>query len=95
MRFSAAVLSACLSLAFMGGIQSTWAQDNVFAQTTAPTAQATEYEASWQSLHMGTLVTAKVFGQTPDEVKRLGAIVESEIVRFDDMMSVHKETALK
>ena len=94
MRFSAAVLSACLSLAFMGGIQSTWAQDNVFAQTTAPTAQATEYEASWQSLHMGTLVTAKVFGQTPDEVKRLGAIVESEIVRFDDMMSVHKETAL-
>lgn len=94
MRFSAAILSACLSLAFMGGIQATWAQDNVFAQTTAPTAQATEYEASWQSLHMGTLVTAKVFGQTPDEVKRLGAIVESEIVRFDDMMSVHKETAL-
>lgn len=53
-----------------------------------------EYSLSWTSLHMGTIVQGKVFGKTPEETKRLAALVESEVKRYDDMMSVHADTPL-
>ena len=43
---------------------------------------------------MGTVVQIKVFGKTPEETKRFAQIVEDEVVRFDDMMSVHKDSPL-
>ena len=43
---------------------------------------------------MGTLIQGQVYAGTPEETKRLASIMESEIERFDDMMSVHKETVL-
>lgn len=60
----------------------------------AAEAQAVEYQLPWQSLHMGTLIQGQVYAGTPEETKRLAGIMESEIERFDDMMSVHKETVL-
>lgn len=43
---------------------------------------------------MGTVVSAKLLGKTPEDVKRYAGLVESEVKRYDDMMSVHKETPL-
>lgn len=53
-----------------------------------------EYELTTTTLHMGTLVRARLFGRTPEEVKRFAELVESEVRRFDDMMSVHRRTPL-
>ena len=53
-----------------------------------------EYELPWMSLHMGTIISGKVFGSSEEEVLQLRQMVEDEIVRYEDMMSVHKETAL-
>ncbi len=53
-----------------------------------------EYTVSWQSLSMGTVVSARVFAPEADEARRLALLVQSEIERFEDMMSVHKETVL-
>lgn len=61
---------------------------------TAPQAPAEEYELTTTTLHMGTLVRARLFGRSPEEVKRFAELIESEVKRFDDMMSVHKVTAL-
>lgn len=100
MRFSTAVMAASLALV-LSLSTPIWAQSDQSnavsrnAMASADKVQTpTEYEASWQSLHMGTLITAKVFGKTPEETERLAKLMESEIIRFDDMMSVHKETAL-
>ena len=43
---------------------------------------------------MGTVVSAKLLGKTPEAVKHYAELVESEVKRYDDMMSVHKETPL-
>lgn len=66
------------------------------AQSTsaAQETEAAEYELNTTTLHMGTVVSAKLLGKTPEDVKRYAALVESEVERFDDMMSVHKETPL-
>ena len=53
-----------------------------------------EYELDTTTFHMGTVVQIKVFGKTPEETKRFAQIVEDEVVRFDDMMSVHKDSPL-
>ncbi len=87
-RLAALISAVVLSVCF--GCQRTEA---VPAEERA-VAAAEEYEASWQSFHMGTLIAGKTFGKTPEEAKRLAELVESEIIRYDDMMSVHKETAL-
>lgn len=98
-RFSA--LSAkpfvlALSVVFVAAVSVAGAPElrAAEAQTTVSEAQTAEYRLPWQSLHMGTLVQGQVFARTPEETKRLAGIMESEIERFDDMMSVHKETAL-
>lgn len=96
MRFPVAAIVASLALTLFIAGEPILAQDAppaAHAQTSTVEAP-TEYEASWQSLHMGTLITGKVFGKTAAETERLAKLVESEIVRFDDMMSVHKETVL-
>ena len=96
MRFPVAAIVASLALTLFIAGEPILAQDAppaAHAQTSAVEAP-TEFEASWQSLHMGTLITGKVFGKTAAETERLAKLVESEIVRFDDMMSVHKETVL-
>lgn len=61
--------------------------------TGSPEAPS-EYEAQWTSLHMGTVITGKVFGPTQEAARQLAELVDAEIERYDDMMSVHKETAL-
>lgn len=56
--------------------------------------EAQEFVLPWKSLHMGTLVSGQVYGMAKDDVLRMQELVESDIVRFEDMMSVHKDTAL-
>lgn len=63
-------------------------------ETQAPQVQIEEYELPWMSLHMGTIISGKVYGSSEEEVLKLRQMVEDEIVRYEDMMSVHKETAL-
>lgn len=53
-----------------------------------------EYVLSWSSLHMGTVIQGKVFGKTAEDTKRFASLVESEVRRYDEMMSVHAETPL-
>lgn len=87
-------LFAALSLVMMAGLPE-YARSAEPAQTTAVQAPAAqEYSLQWNSLHMGTLIKARVFGDSPEAVKRYARIVEDEVTRFDDMMSVHKQTAL-
>lgn len=87
----------------LGAFQLTAEAEEVTAVTSAVTAAPVvtttpapeeEYELTTTTLHMGTLVRARLFGRSPEEVKRFAELIESEVKRFDDMMSVHKETAL-
>lgn len=66
------------------------------ATTNPPAAvqQPAEYQLPWKSLHMGTIISGQVYGASEEEVRRLQAIVENEIERYEDLMSVHKETPL-
>lgn len=64
------------------------------AEMQAASVQTEEYELPWMSLHMGTIISGKVYGSSEEEVLRLRQMVEDEIVRYEDMMSVHKKTAL-
>lgn len=63
-------------------------------ETQATSVQTEEYELPWMSLHMGTIISGKVYGSSEEEVLKLRQMVEDEIVRYEDMMSVHKKTAL-
>lgn len=83
----AAVAALCASLPVL----------SIHAAETAAAAEseqqeAKEYELDTTTFHMGTVVQIKVFGKTPEETKRFAQIVEDEVVRFDDMMSVHKDS---
>lgn len=69
------------------------AADAAPAAAAAPTVVA-EYELSTATFHMGTLVRVKVFGDSEAEARRLAELVDAEVARFDDMMSVHKDTPL-
>ena len=53
-----------------------------------------EYMLSRHTLHMGTLVSVKVFAKTPEDVKRLAAYLDDEVAVYEDMLSVHKSTPL-
>ena len=64
------------------------------AETQVAPMQTEEYELPWMSLHMGTIISGKVYGSSEEEVLKLRQMVEDEIVRYEDMMSVHKNTAL-
>ncbi len=86
------LLSSALALLLAAGLPAA-------AEPAAPAAatgqsEAVEYELDTATFHMGTLVKAKIFGSTQEETKRFAELVESEVVRFDDMMSVHKATPL-
>lgn len=74
-----------------GGVSTVQATDTQAAQAQV---QKEEYELPWMSLHMGTIISGKVFGSSEEEVLKLRQMVEDEIVRYEDMMSVHKKTAL-
>ncbi len=94
-RFAAAA-SAILCAALLSGPCSA---ENASAEplaspfaASAPAAK--EYEAQWTNLRMGTIITGKVFGETQEAARHLASLVDEEIARYDDMMSVHKETAL-
>ena len=63
-------------------------------ETQVAPVQTEEYELPWMSLHMGTIISGKVYGSSEEEVLKLRQMVEDEIVRYEDMMSVHKKTAL-
>lgn len=62
------------------------------ANTSA--SEAPQYELSWHSLHMGTLISAKVFGTSKAQTQKFYQLVEDEVVKYDDMMSVFKKTPL-
>ncbi|MDO5531924.1 FAD:protein FMN transferase [Sutterella sp.] len=89
----AILLPLAISLAF-----SATALPAVSAESAAPAAgqvaAPAEYVLDTATFHMGTLVKAKVFGRTPEETKGFAELMESEVIRYDDMMSVHKETPL-
>lgn len=74
-----------------GGVSTVQATDTQAAQAQV---QKEEFELPWMSLHMGTIISGKVFGSSEEEVLKLRQMVEDEIVRYEDMMSVHKKTAL-
>lgn len=86
--WAVAVMAFCLAC---GGVSTVQATDTQAAQAQV---QKEEYELPWMSLHMGTIISGKVFGSSEEEVLKLRQMVEDEIVRYEDMMSVHKKTAL-
>lgn len=100
-RAVAAAAAAALLAAF-AAMPAAWAGANGYASTASAAAcasqalpdQASEYAARWTSLHMGTVISAQVFADSPERASELGRLIEEEIVRYDDMMSVHKATAL-
>lgn len=81
-----AVMAVFLACGGLNTVQAT--------ETQAAPAQTEEYELPWMSLHMGTIISGKVYGSSEEEVLKLRQMVEDEIVRYEDMMSVHKKTAL-
>ena len=66
----------------------------LFALPAAAADAGDEYVLSWTSLHMGTVISSKVYGRTAEDAKRYAALVEAEVERFDKMMSVHEATPL-
>ena len=95
-----ALLAAMLCIAAAAPLatsQCAFAQttaDPAAAAAAAPAEEPSEYELSTTTLHMGTLVRARLLGRSPEDVKRFADLVEKEVTRFDDMMSVHKATPL-
>lgn len=88
--------AAALIAAFVA-LPAAWAEPEGVALPAASAteaAHASEYAARWTSLHMGTIITGQVFADSPERASELGRLVEDEIVRYDDMMSVHKATVL-
>lgn len=85
-----------VSLAIAAAIGFSFPPESVSAAPASASqeAEAAEYELDTTTLHMGTVVSAKLLGKTPEAVKRYAELVESEVKRYDDMMSVHKETPL-
>ena len=85
-----------VSLAAAAAIGFSFPSESILAAPAAASqeAQAPEYELDTTTLHMGTVVSAKLLGKTPEAVKHYAELVESEVKRYDDMMSVHKETPL-
>ena len=85
-----------VSLAVAAAIGFSLPSESVLAAPASASqeAEAPEYELDTTTLHMGTVVSAKLLGETPEDVKRYAGLVESEVKRYDDMMSVHKETPL-
>ena len=84
-----------LAVAVMGFFLACGGLNTVQAtETQATSVQTEEYELPWMSLHMGTIISGKVYGSSEEEVLKLRQMVEDEIVRYEDMMSVHKKTAL-
>lgn len=81
-----AAMAFFLACGGLSTVQATEAQ--------AASVQTEEYELPWMSLHMGTIISGKVYGSSEEEVLKLRQMVEDEIVRYEDMMSVHKKTAL-
>lgn len=81
-----AVMAVFLACGDLNTVQATEAQSTP--------VQMEEYELPWMSLHMGTIISGKVYGSSEEEVLKLRQMVEDEIVRYEDMMSVHKKTAL-
>lgn len=81
-----AVMAFFLACGGLNSVQATEVQ--------AASVQTEEYELPWMSLHMGTIISGKVYGSSEEEVLKLRQMVEDEIVRYEDMMSVHKVTAL-
>ena len=79
-----AAMTFFLACGGLSAVQATEAQ--------ATSVQTEEYELPWMSLHMGTIISGKVFGSSEEEVLKLRQMVEDEIVRYEDMMSVHKKT---
>ena len=66
----------------------------LFALPAAAADAGDEYVLSWTSLHMGTVISSKVYGRTAEDAKRYASLVEAEVERFDKMMSVHEATPL-
>ena len=58
------------------------------------TAEPREYALERHTLHMGTLINAKLFGATPEAVKHYAIVFEDKVTDYDDLMSVHKDTPL-
>ena len=61
-----------------GGVNTVQATETQAAQAQM---QTKEYELPWMSLHMGTIISGKVFGSSEEEVLQLRKMVEDEIVR--------------
>lgn len=90
------VLSAvCLGL--LAGTPS-WAntQDQVSQETTSKQegVKASLPSFDWSSMHMGTVISARVYVPTEAEAERYAQMTEKAIVYYDDIFSVHHASPL-
>lgn len=90
---AAAAAAILLALSAGASASSVPAAESVSASAAAP-AEAAEYAARWTSFHMGTIINGQVFAGSSEAAEALARQVEQAVVRYDDMMSVHKRTPL-
>lgn len=95
--FSHCVLTgACLSLfgSVIPVVSMAGQTTDQSEQTTSQATSSVDLKVDRYILTMGTLVSAKLYGTSRDELVRYATLLESELTKYDDMMSVHKPTAL-
>ena len=95
--FSQCVLTgACLSLfgSVIPVVSMAGQTTDQSEQTTSQATSSVDLKVDRYILTMGTLVSAKLYGTSRDELVRYATLLESELTKYDDMMSVHKPTAL-
>lgn len=91
-RFKTSLTAVLLALGLSSAAPILSAEGGV---AEAPqTAEPREYALERHTLHMGTLINAKLFGATPEAVKHYAIVFEDKVTDYDDLMSVHKDTPL-
>ena len=91
-RFKTSLTAVLLALGLSSAAPILSAEGGV---AEAPqTAEPREYALERHTLHMGTLINAKLFGATPEAVKHYAIVFEDKVTDYDDLTSVHKDTPL-
>lgn len=92
-RFKTSLTAVLLAL----GLGIAWPAFSAEGSAATEASQAQEpqeYALERHTLHMGTLINAKLFGATPEAVKHYAIVFEDKVTAYDDLMSVHKATPL-
>ena len=91
-RFNASLAAVLLASVFAAA--PLFAGESPVPVESAQAEQPQEYSLERHTLHMGTLINAKLFGNTPEAVKHYAIVFEDKVTDYDDLMSVHKATPL-